>query len=99
MFLALFVFWRARTGVVPTGPASRLITGGPYRLSRNPMYLGLTVAYIGGVLLTDIAWTLLTLALVLAGIHLFVIRREERYLAEAFGERYSEYRSRVRRWV
>lgn len=99
MLWGIATFARFRTAVMPHLPASRLITGGPYRFTRNPMYVGLTLTYGGLALLIDTAWPLLLLPLVLALLVLVVIRREERYLERAFGESYREYRARVRRWL
>jgi protein-S-isoprenylcysteine O-methyltransferase Ste14 len=72
---------------------------GPYRFTRNPMYLGMTVAYVGFTLVFNTAWPLVLLLLVMIGMHRFVIRVEEAYLTELFGQEYAEYRRRVRRWI
>jgi protein-S-isoprenylcysteine O-methyltransferase Ste14 len=63
------------------------------------MYLGLTLVYLGVTLLVNSLWILLFLPLVIATLHLTVIRREERHLAATFGSAYAEYRRRVRRWL
>ena len=99
MLWGIGTFARSRTAVMPHLPASRLVTSGPYRFTRNPMYVGLTLAYAGIALLIDTAWPLLLLPIVLAVLFLVVVRREERYLERAFGERYRDYRRRVRRWI
>ena len=99
MLWALATFVRLRTAVMPHLPARRLVTTGPYRFTRNPMYVGLTLAYIGLALLIDTAWPLFLLPVVLALLVILVVRREERYLDRAFGEAYRSYRQRVRRWV
>lgn len=99
MFWALLTFFAARTPVIPNRPASRLVTAGPYRFSRNPMYTGLTVVYIGLTLVINSAWPLLILPLVIMALLPMVIQREERYLNGAFGEEYVEYTRRVRRWL
>jgi protein-S-isoprenylcysteine O-methyltransferase Ste14 len=99
MAWALLTFRRARTAVYPNRPAARLVAAGPYRWSRNPMYVGLTAAYLGLALLADTAWPVLLLPVVLVALTLGVIRREERYLAAAFGPAYADYRRRVRRWL
>jgi protein-S-isoprenylcysteine O-methyltransferase Ste14 len=96
---ALLTFFRARTAIIPDRPASRVVTTGPYRLSRNPMYLGLTVLYLGLSGLSDSWWPLVFLPMVLTALWFLVIRREERYLAAAFREEYADYRRRVRRWL
>lgn len=95
----LITFFRHRTAIIPHRPASRLVNAGPYRFGRNPMYLGMTVAYLGGVLATNMFWPLLLLPLVLLGLTMAVIRREERYLADAFGPEYDAYRKQTRRWL
>jgi protein-S-isoprenylcysteine O-methyltransferase Ste14 len=91
-------FLRHRTAILPMRAAARLVTTGPYRYSRNPMYVGMTVAYIGVVILTNITWPLVFLPVVLMALTFLVIRREERYLRGAFDSEYREYSSRVRRW-
>lgn len=99
MLWGLVTFARARTAVMPHMPASRLVTAGPYRFTRNPMYLGIVLAYTGLALLIDTAWPLLLLPIVLVLLLVVVVRREERYLERAFGDAYRAYRRRVRRWV
>ena len=95
----LLTFLRARTAIIPTRPARSLVVAGPYRFSRNPMYVGLTALYLGIALLFNVAWPILLLPIVLYALYLIVIRREERYLASAFAGDYAEYRRRVRRWL
>jgi protein-S-isoprenylcysteine O-methyltransferase Ste14 len=95
----LFTFRRARTAIIPFHAASSLVTTGPYRFTRNPMYTGLTIAYVGGTLLIDSAWPLILLPLVLIVLFVTVIAREERYLADAFPSDYPAYSTRVRRWL
>lgn len=95
----LVTFRGAGTPIRPDQPASTLVTHGPFRLSRNPMYLGLSVVYLGVMLLLNSLWTLLLLPSVIAILYLTVIRREERHLAATFGSAYDEYRRRVRRWL
>ena len=99
MLWALITFKHHRTAVIPNRPASLVVTDGPYRLTRNPMYAGFTVVYLGGVLVTGMLWPLMMLPIVLVLLTVLVIRREERYLADAFGAEYSAYSARVRRWV
>ena len=96
---ALFRFGRAHTTFIPNRPASALVTSGPYRISRNPMYVAFALAYTGLALLVNTWWPLFFLPLVLVAIDRLVIAREERYLASAFPQEYSAYRSRVRRWL
>lgn len=99
MLWAILTFTRARTSVLPFRPATAMVTSGPYRFSRNPMYVGLTLLYVGLSLLTGMAWPLVMLPLALVTLTALVIRREERYLEAEFGAEYRAYRARVRRWV
>ena len=92
-------FRRAGTAVIPMHPATRLVTHGPYRFTRNPMYLGLTLGYVGIAIVMNVTWPLILLPGVLFALYGLVIRKEERYLADAFGEQYGTYRARVRRWI
>ncbi|HET9010837.1 MAG TPA: isoprenylcysteine carboxylmethyltransferase family protein [Gemmatimonadaceae bacterium] len=95
----MITFRRARTAIVPMHPASRIVTNGPYRFTRNPMYTGLTLVYLGVSLYMNSVWPLLALPIVLALLIRLVVRREEAYLRSAFGEEYLAYQSRVRRWL
>jgi protein-S-isoprenylcysteine O-methyltransferase Ste14 len=88
---------RAGTNVLPHRPATALVTGGPFRFSRNPLYLSLTELYLGITLLFDALWPLVTLLPMLAVLHWSVILREEQYLEAKFGEEYRAYKTRVRR--
>ena len=90
---------RHRTTIVPHRPVAALLTAGPYRISRNPMYAGLAIAYLGGTLLAGTWWPLVTLPLAILPIRTLVIGPEERYLAGRFGPAYLDYRARVRRWI
>jgi protein-S-isoprenylcysteine O-methyltransferase Ste14 len=92
-------FLKARTSVMPTRPASSLVRHGPYRFSRNPMYVGLTILYVGLSVRTNMAWPLLALLPALVVLRAFVVRREERYLTSAFGPEYQTYCRQVRRWL
>jgi protein-S-isoprenylcysteine O-methyltransferase Ste14 len=89
----------AGTPIRPNRPASTLVTHGPFRISRNPMYLGLSLVCLGVTLLMNSAWIALLLPPVLAVLDLTVIRHEERYLAATFGFAYDEYCRRIRRWL
>ena len=95
----MLTFRRAHTAIVPHHPASSIVTSGPYRFTRNPMYTGLAIAYCGAAAVMNSAWPLVLLPLVIALVVRFVIDREEAYLASAFGADYSAYRQRVRRWL
>jgi protein-S-isoprenylcysteine O-methyltransferase Ste14 len=95
----LGAFFCARTTTVPGNTSNQLVTWGPYRFTRNPMYVGLTLAYLGEVALVRQAWPLAMLPLVLGYLNWTVIPVEEAKLTEAFGEQYAVYQRRVRRWI
>ena len=80
-------------------PVSRVVKDGPFRYSRNPGYLSLTMIYAGIAVLRNALWAILLLPLVVYVIQREVIEREERYLERSFGEEYLDYKRRVRRWV
>jgi protein-S-isoprenylcysteine O-methyltransferase Ste14 len=92
-------FHRKRTAANPWRPTTAIATDGPYRLTRNPAYVGMTLVYIGIAVLAAALWVLLPLPLVLAIVDRGVIAREERYLERRFGHEYLDYKRRVRRWV
>lgn len=95
----LLTFHRARTTTVPGEISSRLVTWGPYRFTRNPMYVGLTLVYLGEAGGLRHGWPVLLLPLVLAYVHRVVIPLEEGKLVEVFGEEYRRYQEAVRRWL
>jgi protein-S-isoprenylcysteine O-methyltransferase Ste14 len=97
-FSGIVTFRRSKTTIVPNRDASRLVIAGPYRFTRNPMYSGLTIAYLGVSILLSTVWALLVLPLVLFALYRFVIAREERYLTAAFGDQYRAYQAQVGRW-
>ena len=92
-------FRAANTAIVPMRGASSIVTSGPYRFTRNPMYVGMTLVYGGIAFLLNSLWPLLFLPVVLFLLVQFVIRREEAYLSQAFPEEYGMYRMQVRRWL
>jgi protein-S-isoprenylcysteine O-methyltransferase Ste14 len=90
---------RHRTTIVPHHPVTTLLTGGAYRLSRNPMYTGLAIVYPGLALVFGSWWPLVLWPAVIVAVRQLVIRPEERYLTQRFGQAYTAYRARVRRWL
>ena len=92
-------FWAYGTSVVPIRPTTALVTEGPYRLTRNPMYLGLLLLYIGVACWFGLVWSLLLAPVVGWVMGVSVIGREERYLTRKFGDEYRRYQSHVRRWL
>ena len=95
------VGWFRRTGQDPRPwtPSPELIRRGPYRFSRNPMYVGMTVLTIGIGGLLARGWIALLAPLALLAVHRTAVLREEAYLIEQFGEPYREYMKRVRRYL
>lgn len=96
---ALVIFRKARTTTVPGRTSSKMVTWGPYRFSRNPMYVGLVLAYIGEAGILRQFWPLVLLPLIVAYLNWVVIPVEEGRLTEAFGGEYEIYRGKVRRWI
>jgi protein-S-isoprenylcysteine O-methyltransferase Ste14 len=90
---------RAGTNVNPNQPSLAIVSDGPYRYTRNPLYLALVGLYLGVTIAVGTAWPLAFLVPVLLVTHFGIVRREERYLAAKFGEPYTQYLSRVRRWM
>ena len=76
-----------------------LLTSGPYAFSRNPMYVGWTLIYLGIVFTANSVWMIALFPLVVAYIHFVDIRKEEKLLERKFGDQYIEYRRRVRRYI
>lgn len=95
---ALGGFRRKGTDPRPWREDSALVVEGIYRHTRNPMYLGMALAYVAITLGFNTVWPLLTLGPVMFLIRWYVIAREERYLTERFGQPYLDYCTRVRRW-
>jgi protein-S-isoprenylcysteine O-methyltransferase Ste14 len=90
---------RAGTNVNPTKPTTALVMEGPFKYTRNPLYLSMTLFYVGVATLVNTLWAILLLPFVLYLINSGVINREERYLKRKFGEQYVQYTQRVRRWI
>jgi len=96
---ATYYFYMHRMRVIALGPQQTLVTSGPYRFSRNPLYLGGNVfIFFGAALLLGSLTALLFTALHLPLMDLF-IRREERQLEQTFGEEWLRYKNQVRRWI
>jgi protein-S-isoprenylcysteine O-methyltransferase Ste14 len=102
--LALFAvsvreFWRAGTSVVPGEPSTVLLEGGPYRYTRNPIYISFVIFYFGLAIMLTSAWMLALLIPVLIILQRGVVKREEAYLQVKFGAAYGKYQARVPRWL
>ncbi|OZA12416.1 MAG: hypothetical protein B7X94_03890 [Hydrogenophilales bacterium 17-62-8] len=99
MLWTLWTFARHRTTVNPFGGASALCTGGPFRFSRNPIYLGDWFMLAGVSLLLATFWPLVFAPLIWIMLRFGVIRHEEAHLEAKFGDAYRDYKVRVRRWI
>jgi protein-S-isoprenylcysteine O-methyltransferase Ste14 len=96
---ALGVFRRAGTTPNPTGEVTAFVINGPYRFTRNPMYLGLLLLQGGMAFVLGNAWVLLLSVLSFILLDRIVIAGEERYLEAKYGAAYVDYRRHVRRWL
>lgn len=90
---------RAGTDFDPYRPSTRIVSHGPYRFTRNPMYVGFALFSAGLAFLVGSLWMLLAVPIGIVLIDRLVIVREERYLEGKFGEDYLAYKRRVRRWL
>lgn len=92
-------FRAAGTNIPPTLPATALVVTGPYRWTRNPLYLAMILVYLGLGVVALSLWTLLLAVPLVLLLTYGVIIREEAYLERKFGGDYRAYRARVRRWI
>jgi protein-S-isoprenylcysteine O-methyltransferase Ste14 len=90
---------RAGTAIRPTIPTTALVITGPFRFTRNPLYVGATLIYVGIAVAARSLWALALLLVVLVVMQRGVIDREEHYLERTFGADYVRYKERVRRWI
>ncbi|HSM72500.1 MAG TPA: isoprenylcysteine carboxylmethyltransferase family protein [Anaerolineales bacterium] len=101
----LFAFWamnqfkKADTTLDPHGLVSAVVVDGPYRFSRNPIYIGLLSILIGIPLIYGNVWGVVVSPFFILLMNHFVIQHEEAYLEEKFKDVYTSYKSRVRRWL
>jgi protein-S-isoprenylcysteine O-methyltransferase Ste14 len=96
---SLWLFSRHETGLLPGQATQNMIEEGPYRLSRNPLYVGLLALYLALALLTDTFWGLVLFPVAVLLVLWGAIRPEEHFLRERFGAPYDDYTRRVRRWL
>jgi protein-S-isoprenylcysteine O-methyltransferase Ste14 len=96
---AFIEFQKAQTTLDPHGSTSQLVTSGVYRFSRNPIYLGLLLIVIGLPLYFGLYWGIVLSPLFIFLMNHLVIQHEELYLERKFRDAYTDYRSRVRRWL
>jgi protein-S-isoprenylcysteine O-methyltransferase Ste14 len=96
---SLWLFHRHQTGLLPGQATHTMIEEGPYRLSRNPLYVGLLALYLGLALLAPTFWGLALFPAAVLLVLWGAIRPEERFLHQRFGASYDRYARRVRRWL
>ncbi|MFY0660415.1 MAG: isoprenylcysteine carboxylmethyltransferase family protein [Shimia sp.] len=92
-------FQEAGTNVDPKQPTLKLVGTGPYRFTRNPMYLGMVLLQLGLALTFSLDWAVLGAVAVLVLLHYGVVLREEAYLTDLFGQDYQAFLAQTRRWL
>jgi protein-S-isoprenylcysteine O-methyltransferase Ste14 len=98
-FSAVNQLGKFHTTLDPHGSASAVVQSGPYRFSRNPIYLGFVCMLIGLPLALENVWGVMLSPLLMMSLYQLVIKHEEVYLEEKFKDVYTSYKSRVRRWL
>jgi protein-S-isoprenylcysteine O-methyltransferase Ste14 len=98
-FSAASQFMRAHTTLDPHGSVIEIVTSGPYRFSRNPIYLGFVCLLIGFPFIFRSYWGLILSPVLMVSLYQLVVKHEETYLEKKFGDMYTSYKSRVRRWL
>lgn len=96
---SLFQFSRTRNTVITVKAATSLQTTGIFHKTRNPMYVGLLMVYLGLTCMIGNWWNVILIPLLLLIIQEYVIKREEQYLSRKFGEDFIHYKQNVRRWL
>ena len=99
LLTSLRKFLLSKNTLILIKPASSLQTNGIYSISRNPMYVGLAILYLGVTCLIGNWWNIILFPLLFLIIQEYIIKREENYLERAFGAEFLEYKNRVRRWL
>lgn len=99
LITSLQKFFQTKNTLILIKPASSLQTNGIYKLSRNPMYVGLAIIYLGITCFIGNWWNIILFPVLLLIIHEYIINREEQYLNRRFGQEYRNYKSKVKRWL
>ncbi|MBT4905707.1 MAG: isoprenylcysteine carboxylmethyltransferase family protein [Rhodospirillaceae bacterium] len=99
VLMSAWELWRAGTSPLHERPTTRVISRGLFGMSRNPIYVAMTLGCIGVAITADRVWVLAATAVAVLVIDRMVIRREEVFLTAKFGDEYLAYKARVRRWV
>ena len=97
--LAFLALHKNETPAEPSQPTVRVVRQGPFRLTRNPLYIALQLVYVAFAVLVDSIWLFLLVPVLFLLLHFGVVLREERYLSAKFGAEYVDYMRRVRRWL
>lgn len=92
-------FIQSKNTLIPIKPASSLQINGIYSITRNPMYVGLAILYLGITCFIGNWWNIILFPVLLLIVQGYIIKREEKYLERRFTNEYLEYKSRVRRWL
>ena len=92
-------FFQTKNTLILIKPATSLQTNGIYGITRNPMYVGLAIVYVGLSCLTGNWWNFILFPLLVLIIQEYIIKSEERYLEREFGQKYADYKSKVSRWL
>ncbi|MFI5391120.1 MAG: methyltransferase family protein [Bacteriovoracales bacterium] len=102
LFLGAYSFWlfkKNKTDPLPWMPTTKIIITGPYKYSRNPMYLSIVLIGFSISIFLSNGWIFLMMFPFLTVIDLYVVKREEKYLIKKFGQEYLDYQKKVRRWI
>lgn len=99
LITSLQKFFQTKNTLILIKPASSLQTNGIYKLSRNPMYVGLAIIYLGITCFIGNWWNIILFPVLLLIIQEYIINREEQYLNRRFGQEYRNYKSKVKRWL
>ncbi len=92
-------FFQTKNTLILIKPATSLQTNGIYGITRNPMYVGLAIVYVGLSCLTGNWWNFILFPLLVLIVQEYIIKSEERYLEREFGQKYADYKSKVSRWL
>jgi protein-S-isoprenylcysteine O-methyltransferase Ste14 len=96
---ALLIMKKNKTAISFNNPTTKFITEGSFRFTRNPLYLSLLLVMGSIVIIANSTWHLIALILLFLFFNFSVVAREEQYLENCFGEEYTQYKKRVRRWI
>lgn len=96
---SLTKFFKTKNTIVLIKPATSLQTNGVYGISRNPMYVGLVLVYLGVACFIGNWWHIILFPLLIFIVQSYIIKSEENYLQRAFGDKFLQYKKQVRRWL